>query len=218
MHAVNLLPRDAFAAERSRLNLPLVGAGMVPIVALGLVIHAYGSAHSQVATAISELSVLNAQVAELAPARVRAAQQQQQVEAQTTALVAVREARLSAVQTAMATAPPLDTFLDQIARVLPNNVWLSALDATPSGATPLFSITGFTYSEPAVAQLLARLQLLTSLSAVSLSSSTATTVGTKTLIQFQISATPVVPTPAALPATTPAAPASTTSGPTTAAP
>ena len=72
MQAVNLLPKDLAAVERSRLHLPILGAALVPVIALGLVVHGYGSARGQVDSSITELSILNTQVAEIAPSRVRA--------------------------------------------------------------------------------------------------------------------------------------------------
>jgi Tfp pilus assembly protein PilN len=208
MQAVNLLPKELVGGERSRLNLPLLGAGMVPVVALGLVIHGYGGAHSRVGSAISELSSVNAQVAEIAPARVREAANAEAANEVTGRLAAQREARLTALRAALATAPPLDTFLDRIARVLPSTVWLTSLNATPStsAAAGTFAISGYTYSDPAVAQLLARLQLLPDLTDVTLTSATTTTVGEKSLSQFTITATPTGgPAP-----TTPTAPTTST--------
>jgi Tfp pilus assembly protein PilN len=205
MHAVNLLPRDAFVVERSRLNLALIGGGATPLIALALVIASYNSAHRHVGSEIAELSVLNAQVAQLAPAKVREEVEQQQANAVTNQLAAERAARLTTLQTILATASPVDTFMAQLGRVMPTNVWLTTLDYTPSSAATsgTFSIGGYTYSENAVAQLMARLQLLSGLSSVTLTSATQTTVGTKNLIQFSVSGTPTAaPAPPVAPTTT----------------
>jgi Tfp pilus assembly protein PilN len=220
MQAVNLLPKEAFANERSRINVALLGAGATPVIALALVIFGYSSAHSQVESEIAQLSILNSQVAELAPAKVREEAQYQAANASSSQLEAERTARLTALEGALATNAPIDTFLDQFARVLPSNVWLSTMDLPATSPGPAaFSITGFTYSQPAVAQLLARLQLLPSLSDITLASSAQTLVGTKYITGFSIDATVTAPTPVTTtPAIAPTAPASTTTTPTTAAP
>jgi len=225
MQAVNLLPRDAFVVERSRLNLALIGGGATPLIALALVIASYNSAHRQVGAEITELSVLNAQVAQLAPAKVREETEQEQANAVTNELAAERQARLTALQTVLATASPVDSFLEQFARVLPSNVWLTTMSYTPTtaAAAGTFSIGGYTYSESAVAQLMAHLELLPSLTSVTLASATQTTVNSTTLIQFSIDGTPVAapvaPVAPAAPATVPAAgtPTSTTPATTTTA-
>jgi Tfp pilus assembly protein PilN len=197
MQAVNLLPRDAVASERSRINAALIGGGATPIIALALVIVGYSSAHRQVETQISELSILNAQVAELAPAKVRAEAQAQERSAATNQLVGERSSYLTALQAAMATSPPLDAYLEQIGRVLPQGVWLTSLTLnapTASTTTPAsLQLAGQAFTNAEVAQLLARLELLPSFSKIALANVAQTTVGTKTIEQFTISATPVAP-------------------------
>jgi len=214
MHAVNLLPREAFVAERSRLNLAVLGGAATPLIALALVITGYNSAHEQVGSDIAQLSVLNAQVAQLAPAKLQEEARIQQADAVSDELVGERTARLTALEQAMTTGAPVNTFLAQFGRVLPPNVWLTTLLYMPLSAggteTPTFSIEGYTYTQGAVAQLLAHLELLPTLSDVTLSSAVATTVGSTTVVQFTIDATPLPPPVTTIP--TPTVPGTTTPG------
>jgi Tfp pilus assembly protein PilN len=100
-----------------------------------------------------------------------------------------------------------DAVFRDLARVLPENVWLSTLqlaqptaaanlaDATAAptpvagGAAPTptaVSIDGFTYTQPDVARLLARLATLPSLQRVTLTSSQSQVVGSKPVVHFVI--------------------------------
>ncbi len=93
-----------------------------------------------------------------------------------------------------------DNFLWAVSRVMPEDVWLmnlSAQAASPStpaaaatpGAVPTsFTLTGYTYSQPAVARLMRRLGLVPWLKNVTLSSSAKTTLGKYSVFQFTIGA------------------------------
>ena len=226
MQAVNLLPRELLAAaERSKVPLPMIGAGAVPLISLALVVTGYLSAHSQIGAQQSQLAAVNAQLAELAPSKLKQQAAQEAASAKTSVLTSERTARLTSLESAMASTPvTADQWLDVIARVIPPNVWLTGLtvaQVAPGGATAgSFTISGYTYSQPAVAQLLARLQLIPTLTNVQLGTSAQATVGTRTLVQFTITATPGVPVAAAPPAatTTPATTTPATTTPATPAP
>jgi len=69
----------------------------------------------------------------------------------------------------------------------------SSTTTTPAAPAPVanptaFSITGYTYSEAIVANLMTRLQLLPLLSNVMLGSTTSSTVGAKSVVQFTVDA------------------------------
>lgn len=219
MQAVNLLPRELIAADRrGKLPLPLIGAGAVPLISLALLVTGYVSAHGQVGTVESQLAAVNAQLATLAPAKLKEQAAQQQQAAAHDVIANERTARLTSLQSALATATPADVFLAAVARVIPANVWLTALtyqEGTGPQAGGSFSIQGYTYNQPSVAQLLARLQLMPTLTAVTFTNSSQTSVGSKTLVQFTINATPVTAAP---PTTTTAASTTTTPATSTPAP
>ena len=96
---------------------------------------------------------------------------------------------------------------EDMSKVLPANVWLSSLAltspdattlaggtvaaaaATPGAAQPVptaVSIDGFTFTQPDVARLLARLATLPSLKRVTLTSSQSQLVGSKKVVHFVI--------------------------------
>jgi type IV pilus assembly PilN-like protein len=211
MRAVNLLPVQV--AERGALlkALPLVGAAAVPMLAISLLVIGYSGAQSVVSAKSAQLAVVRAQVAKLAPVVVGPAPS-------TAGLVAERTQRRAALDTVLAIEVPWDETLREIARVLPANVWLSTMNATsptPADvAAPVagtasstgFAISGFALDESDVALLLARLQLLPSLTNLTLTQTTSSSIGSKTIVQFDITAgiqpvqapvtlAPVVPAP-----------------------
>ena len=216
MQAVNLLPRELLAGDRSKLPLPIIGAGAVPLISLALIVTGYMGANRQVGAQQAQLEAVNAQLAELAPSKLKQQAAEEAASAKASVLTAERTARLIALEAAMASTTPADSFLTDIARVIPANVWLTTLSLQPApapGATTTsaaaFTISGYTYSQPAVAQLLARLQLMPTLSKVQLSSAAQATVGSKTLVQFTISGVPVAPVTTTVPGTTTSTPAAT---------
>jgi Tfp pilus assembly protein PilN len=211
MRAVNLLPRD-IAPERPSYTqmLPYVGACAVPLIAASLILTGYSRAH---ADATAQLGKVNALQLEVERAKPVAATKT----VDTSALVSSRAARRAALADALAKEMPWDRTLGDVARVLPTSVWLSDLTATsptpgdstvPVAPTPApttgpaagpsgFSINGYTYSMDDVALLLQRLQLLPTLSNVTLSSTSGSMIGLKPVVQFSISATIVPPVTAA---------------------
>jgi hypothetical protein len=114
-----------------------------------------------------------------------------------------------------------DRALGDVARVLPATVWLTdmtvnsptpadaLLPATPAPATSSgpaagnsgFEINGYTYTMDDVALLLQRLQLLPTLSGVTLGSTSISMIGLKKVVQFSITASMVVPATTGVPQT-----------------
>jgi Tfp pilus assembly protein PilN len=197
MKAVNLLPSDykqvrqaSFATNLAKHPVALGGtaAAVAVAVVLGMT---YQSASHTVKSNQDQLDALHARIAAMAQP-VSSVNQ------------SVR-ARIEQVATADATRMSWDGFMTKLARVLPEDVWLTNMSvqetaptATPTtGATPAaptpstaaptgFTISGYTYSQHSVARLMRRLSLLPWLSGVTLENSSMTTVGTHSVFQFTI--------------------------------
>jgi Tfp pilus assembly protein PilN len=195
MKAVNLLPSDykqvrqaSFGTTLAKHPVALGGTAAAVAVAalLGLT---YQSASHSVTSNQNQLDALHARIAAMAQP-VSSVNQ------------SVR-ARIEQVTTADATRMSWDGFMTKLARVLPEDVWLTNMSvqetaptatATPTPAAPApstaaptgFTISGFTYSQHSVARLIRRLSLLPWLSDVTLQTSSMTTVGTHSVFQFTI--------------------------------
>ena len=116
--------------------------------------------------------------------------------------------RATAVASVLGGRLAWDAVFRDISRVLPENVWLTSLSMTqpqagnlsdaaaaagsvqtpgqPAAAPTAVSIDGFTYTQPDVARLLARLATLPSLRTVTLTSSGGQVLGTKKVVHFVI--------------------------------
>src|SRR5215472_2636503 len=115
--------------------------------------------------------------------------------------------RLTQISQTDATRVSWDGFMSNLARVLPEDVWLTGMQiaeappavagatSTPANPNPApvatgaptgFSITGYTYSQRSVARLMRRLRMLPWLNQVSLQNSNVATVGTHSAFQFTI--------------------------------
>jgi Tfp pilus assembly protein PilN len=155
-----------------------------------------------------KLAAVISQVTKAAPASPRSPVNE--------ALVGQRLSRRAALDDALGKRVAWDLTLRDLARVLPDDVWLTDLnahaptpvDAATASSTPgaaaapapnptAFSIDGYTYSQQSVAALLTRLQLLPMLADVTLGSTSQVTIGSKTLVQFQVTAAVVPTTPVA---------------------
>ena len=186
MKAVNLLPPDYTGLRGTTLGdrlgshtVALVGAGaaVVVVAALGVTWH---SASSTASAKKSELASLKVQLAKLSQSSSAVGQGVQ--------------ARLAQINSTDATRVAWDGFMSRLARVLPEDVWLTGMSTANSAAgatTPTtgaagFTITGYTYSQKSVARLMRRLQLLPWLNSIQLQSSQLTAVGAKSAFQFTI--------------------------------
>jgi Tfp pilus assembly protein PilN len=195
MRAVNLLPADHKPVRQASLGTAVskhavaIGGTAGAIVVAAVLGLAYQSASSSAKTNQNQLDALNARIAAVS----------QPLNAATES---VRD-RINQLTTADASRMSWDGFMTNLARVLPEDVWLSSMQAqeaapaapgtpatpvTPTPAAPPtgFSISGYTYSQASVARLMRRLSLLPWLSDVTLSTSSLTTVGTKSVFQFTI--------------------------------
>ena len=208
MRAVNLLPADRRTATRGSAVTPIVreplllaAVGTAVLAAVALAAVAF-STSSKVATRHDELRRLDAQLAKVE--RPSAASSAGGV-----------EARLSTVSAVAAKRASWDSFLESVSRVLPEDVWLTKMTAQPapsaaasaatatasssgttgtgssvtsSSAPTAFTLTGYTYSQPSVARVLRRLELVPWLRDVTLVTSAKTVSGQYSLYQFTVGA------------------------------
>ena len=197
MRSVNLLPSDVQSAGRKRPSLVAVAlpvAVAVPVAALGFM---FVSAHGKVSDSQAQLDAVRAEIAALPKP------QRPEIDA---SLQGEQAQRAQAVANVLGSRVPWDAVLRDVSRVLPENVWLTSLQAqvpspaagaavtaaattagvpaTPTGA----QIDGYTYTQPDVARLLARLSTLPTLSNVTLTSSKVELNGNKSVVHFQIAA------------------------------
>jgi Tfp pilus assembly protein PilN len=209
MQAVNLLPRDERRRGGPSIPTPVaitaIGGFTLMIALLGLL---FVSAHGTVNQRRLELAQKQE---ELAAIPVPAQSQVQQQDA----LVADKQARVTALNAALAKRIAWDRVLREFALVLPDDVWLLNMTAkapilattTPSTSTSTssstgsaspaapvlggqltFTIEGYTYSHDAVARLLTRLSLIPDLEQVQLVTSEQAKLANRKIIHFKISA------------------------------
>jgi Tfp pilus assembly protein PilN len=192
MRPANLLPPDL--AREGGARLP--GAGAMVAVGAGaavgvLLTGGFIVEHGKVSKRENELATLQAQLAAIPapkPSPVHVSP----------ALSAERDARQAALDQALAQRVSWDTVLRELALVLPEDVWLRSLsaksgaDASTDPAAPTaptgMTMSGYTYSQEGVARLLTRLALVPHLTNVSLQSSSASTIGTRSIVGFTVAA------------------------------
>lgn len=200
MRAVNLLPRDLQQArgDGGRAPLFVAGGGLAAVTAACLVM--FLGASGSVADQNAQLDSVEAAIARIpkkeSPAIAPGVIAQERAE------------RTSALSAALATRVPVDRLLQELAYVLPEDAWLTALSATvpasdaaaptTSSVTQGVSIVGVTYSHSSVARVLSRLAAVPTLTDVRLTGSsrvvvssptgTGSTVTTKKVVTFTISA------------------------------
>ncbi|MGL6278038.1 MAG: type IV pilus assembly protein PilM, partial [Gaiella sp.] len=195
--SVNLLPDELRRQRRTRpspLKVALPVAAVVPIAAMGFL---FLQASGDVSDQRSSLDAVQAQIDAL-PEPTRPV-----IDA---SLAVEQQQRAAALASVLGTRLAWDRVLGDLSRVLPRNVWLTSFSAktpdpvttgtaalpaaapgvapTPTGVT----ISGYTYSLPDVALLLARLGTVPSLTNVVLGSSAKSTIGKRTAISFTIAA------------------------------
>ena len=193
MRAVDLLPRDQKQRTIKKESLPvLVGAcaGVLVAAMLGAM---FMMGSGKIAAQQRELDNLNRRYDALPPPPAGPSVAQQQ-------LAGEKDARVTALSTALASRVAWDRVFRQFSLVLPEDVWLTTLTAkspispltnaaaTSGGAPSQFLIQGRTYSHDGVARLLSRLQVVPDLTNVQLVSSTLSTVGGQQVVEFSIGA------------------------------
>jgi len=193
MRAVNLLPRDEGRTRRQPGAVSLtavLGAVLLTAVMCGWFL----MASSGVSERQGELDGLRAELAAIPPPPPPPETQSN--------LVAEKDARLTLLGKALANRIAWDRVLREISLVIPDDVWLEAMNTSgpdPAAAAPLpgqtaaasvgnFNITGYTYSHDGVARLLARLSVIPHLENVKLGSSVLDRQRARPTVKFAISA------------------------------
>ncbi len=203
MKAVNLIPADRRGSRSSSssaagyLRNPVFLLSVVLAVAVGAgVVLEVHSAATKVTARRDALRQLDAQIAKLPKPKPAA------TGASNTAAL-----RLTAVASVLQHRTTWDGFLSAFSRVVPEDVWVLNLGATgpsattvvppaagstpaaPAASTPTaFTVTGYTYSQPSVARLMRRLELVPWLQDVSLNTSSKTTLNDRIVYQFTVDA------------------------------
>jgi Tfp pilus assembly protein PilN len=208
MRAINLLPRDegrrlGGSKPPSRVVLTAVIGG---VVVTALLCGLFLVSHGKVSQKQGELAGLQQELAAIpTPA-------QDQV-ARSDALVADKQARISALNAALARRVAWDRVFREFSMVLPTDVWLIRLSgapptlstsltgpaaaaaagvpAAPGAATNtsvMFLVEGYTYSQNGVADLLARMQVIPDFEHIQLVSSEQAILGGRTVYHFRVGA------------------------------
>ena len=193
MRAVNLLPRDEGRTRQQPGAVALtavLGAVLLTAVLSGWFL----MASSGVSERQGELDGLSAELAAIPPPPPP-------TESHST-LVAEKDARLTLLSKALSTRIAWDRVLREVSLVIPDDVWLEAMNTNgpdPNAAPPApgqaavapvgsFTITGYTYSHDGVARLLGRLSVIPHLANVKLGSSVLDTSSARRTVKFTITA------------------------------
>jgi Tfp pilus assembly protein PilN len=189
MRAVNLLPRDATEGRKIPAVPVLVACGGT-VVMTGVLALSFLSASSKVHKEQQALADAQTRLAAIpAPAAPSPIVSQLPTE---------RQGRVTALASVLAQRVAFDRILREVSQVVPSDVWLQSLTATAPSApaagtvastTPTgFTLSGYTYSQDAVARFLARLEIVPDLTDVTLNTSTSTKLSDRNVVQFTMSA------------------------------
>jgi Tfp pilus assembly protein PilN len=192
MRAVNLLPKDHSQRGSGLPSTPVLVGVCAGVLAVALLGADFMLQSSKVTKARQRLDALQARVNALPPAPAGPS-------AETTELASEHSARVTALSSALTNRVAWDRVFREFSLVLPDDVWLTALNAhspvSPSGTsgtptttgTPTqFAITGRTYSHDGVARLISRLQVVPDLQNVTLVSSTLSKAAGQDVVEFNI--------------------------------
>jgi Tfp pilus assembly protein PilN len=188
MRAVNLLPRELDDGRKGPSKPVIVGC-IGSVLATAVLAAGYLQASSNVGKQTAALDQAQAQFAAIPPPPT--------TPATVAALPQERQQRIAALASALASRIAWDRVIREVSLILPQDVWLTQLTGTTPGAVGStdpgsgFHITGFTYSQAAVARLLARLTVIPELQGVTLSSATQSDPAqthSRAVVSFDISA------------------------------
>ena len=205
---VNLLPKGSQPKRANRSTLISIGVPVAAAVPLAALSFFYLNAHSNVVSQQSQLDAVRAEIATLPrpKAPVISTGVVGDEAARATAVASVLGGRVAwdAVFRDMSRILPENVWLSTLSltqpvaanladgTAAPTTSSTSSTTTTPAAPTPIqgpptaVSIDGYTYTQPDVARLLARLATLPSLQRVTLTSSQSENVGTKPVIHFVI--------------------------------
>lgn len=198
MRAINLLPKDG--AHRGRQKTQWIV--LVPVVLAVLMTAVFSamflSASSKVKDKQAELAQVQDELHAIPTPDANKVKTQ-------SALAADKQARVTALSTALSRRVAWDRVFRELSLVLPSDVWLATISAkapVPSSSATVpapaaagssvaateFTLDGYTYSHPAVARLLSRLAIVPDLVNVQLQQSTLTKIGNAQAVHFVIAA------------------------------
>ena len=197
MRAVNLLPRDEAKKTRRQTPLPVVVGAVTAVAVTGVLGAGFVVEHKNVSQKSADLAAVQAELAAIPGPK--------QPDPTEISLTSQEGPRTQALQQALNGRVAWDRLMREISLVVPSDVWLTSMAvqaptasaAVPpvAGTTPApvstpnsFTIEGNAYSHEGVARLLTRLALVPDLGNVTLGSSTLTSPGKRSAVQFTINA------------------------------
>jgi Tfp pilus assembly protein PilN len=121
MRAVNLLPRDDAQRRTPKVAAPMLAVGLLPLVIGGALAGAYSMESGKVADKRAQLAAVEAELART-PAPVP-------IDPTNTALATEKNSRIGAVSDALGRRVAFDRLLRELSLVLPEDVWLSNMQA-----------------------------------------------------------------------------------------
>jgi len=198
MRAVNLLPRDEAKKTRRQTPLPVVVGAVTAVAVTGVLSAGFVVEHKNVAQKSADLAAVQAELAAIPGPK--------QPDPTEISLTSQEGPRSQALQQALNGRVAWDRLMREISLVIPSDVWLTSMAVqapvasaaavppvagtmpAPTSAPNSFTIEGNAYSHEGVARLLTRLALVPDLSNVTLGSSTLTSPGKRSAVQFTINA------------------------------
>ena len=197
MQAINLLPKDDARRGRQKTQWIVIVPVVLAVLLTGAFSAMFLSASGQVKDRQSELASLQMQLGAIPTPDASKVRTQN-------ALAADKQTRVNALNAALSHRVVWDRVFREFSQVLPSDVWLTNLSAKapvsssvagapapPAGAAVAatgFTIEGYTYSQAAVARLLARLGVVPDLVNVQLQGSTLQDSGGAKVVHFNIAA------------------------------
>lgn len=213
MRAVNLLPREADAKSvRNEDPAVVIGSvfGVIVIIALSA---GFLTAHAKAGGEQKKLTSAQLELGKLSLVKPKKTSTKKPVVPRPIipipSVTSEEAPLLQSIGSAMSTRIAWDRLLREFSLVVPDDVTIASLTLTApqspvaaGGAAPGegFALAGVAFSHDSVARLLSRLMLIPDLTGVTLASSTASSSGGNSGVQFTISAqvkggpVPVVPT------------------------
>jgi Tfp pilus assembly protein PilN len=194
VRAINLLPGDDVRRGPQKTQWIVLVPVVLAVLLTALLSAAFLSASGKVKDKQAELAQLQDELHAIPTPDATKVQTQ-------SALAADKQARVTALSSALTRRVSWDRVFRELSLVLPDDVWLATVSAkapvpsstatVPAPAAPgstvaatQFTLDGFTYSHAAVARLLSRLAVVPDLVNVQLQQSTRTKVGTANAVHF----------------------------------
>jgi Tfp pilus assembly protein PilN len=192
VRAVNLLPREQSQRTIKKESLPVLVGACLGVLVAAMLGAMFLMGNGKVAAEQRKVDDLNRRFQALPPPPPGPSAIQQQ-------LAGEESARVAALTSALSSRVSWDRVFRELSLVLPDDVWLTSLNAkspispstnasTGSTAPSQFIIQGRTYSHDGVARLLSRLQLVPDLTNVQLQSSTLSKLGEQEVVDFSLAA------------------------------